>query len=162
MQTGEEIWVKAYKSDGQPYRWWRAMVESGAPGQVVTVTGPGNRVEGPNNRWQPKWAIRSFYWPGHPFNLLEVYRPNGELEEIYIHIASPPRLEPGVLAYTDWELDVVRDSTGAVRLVDEDEFAQAARQFGYSADFQARCYRAAEEALALAAGWVAHGLPAAI
>jgi protein associated with RNAse G/E len=159
LRTGEIIQVIANKSDGQAYRRWSARVEAAMPEEVVTVTFPGNQVTGPGLLWLDKWVIRSFYWPGRPYNLLEVYWPDGAVREVYIHIASPPVIESTRLSYTDLELDVVRFPGETAQLIDEDEFAQAAQVYGYTTDFQAACYRAAQEALALAERWTPGGLP---
>lgn len=94
-----------------------------------------------------------------PYNLLEVYRPDGSLIEVYIHIASLVRLEGATLHYTDHALDVVLRPGEAPRVVDEDEFAQAAVQYTYSAGFQAACRQAVVESVQLAAQWKVFGLP---
>jgi hypothetical protein len=47
----------------------------------------------------------------------------------------------------------------AAQIVDEDEFAQAIVDYGYSPEFQAACHQAAREAMGLLMGWVPGGLP---
>jgi protein associated with RNAse G/E len=153
----QKILVQAYKSDGHPYRWWMATVESHSEAGVVTFNPAGHPVEGPGRIWESEYAIRSFYWFGKLYNLLEVYRADGALEEIYINIGSPPEIEDSRLRFTDWELDVVRYRGQPPVIVDEDEFEQAAQIYGYSPQFQEACYRAAHEALALANGWNPYG-----
>jgi protein associated with RNAse G/E len=153
----QKILVQALKSDGQPYRWWMATVESTSEIGVITFNPAGHTIEAPGRAYQSEYAIRSFYWFGKSFNLMEVYREDGELAEIYINIGSPPEIEAARLRYTDWELDVVRFPGQAPQIIDEDEFEQAAQHYGYSPQFQEACYRAAREAVALALGWNPYG-----
>lgn len=80
--------------------------------------------------------IRAYYWFDRPYNLLEVYRPHGELEEIYVHVASPMVVKNGEILYTDYELDVVKPAGDVATIVDEDEFVEATARYGYSAELQ--------------------------
>jgi len=151
--------MRAYKSDGTCYRWWTATVEAVEPGTVVVVTPAGHRLHTPDGDWTSRWAIRSTYWPGRCYSVLEVYQPDGTLAEIYVNINSPIEIGDGQLSYTDYELDVSRELPHRAQLVDEDEFQEAALKYGYSAEFQEICHRVAEEALEIADNWVAKGMP---
>jgi protein associated with RNAse G/E len=159
LATGDLLEIRAHKADGSVYRWWRAIVESIGKGSIVTASRVGDAVHGPGGGWGYKHATRSFYWFDRPYNLAEVYQPDGRLKQIYIHIASPARLDGGVLAYTDFELDVVNRPGQPVRIVDEDEFHRACDAFGYSSDLQGRCRAAIREAVALASTWKIGGPP---
>jgi protein associated with RNAse G/E len=147
MQTGSQVQVKAYKSDGTCYRWWTATVETVEPDVIVTTTPAGHRAHDIDGGWRSQWAIRSYYWPERWYSVLEVYLANGKLVEIYVNINSPV------------ELDVSRELPRKARLVDEDEFQEAAPKYGYSAEFQQTCYRVAKEAIEVANNWVARGMP---
>jgi protein associated with RNAse G/E len=63
------------------------------------------------------------------------------------------------VSFVDHELAVTLLPGGQPQLVDESEFEEAGVQFSYTLDFQAACRRAAAEALVVAAGWHAMGLP---
>jgi protein associated with RNAse G/E len=149
----QKILVQAYKSDGHPYRWWKATVESASQSGVITFAPPGHLVEEPGGSHLVAHAIRCFYWFGKPYNLLEVYRPDGVLEEIYIHISSPPEVIDSCLKYTDLELDVVRYPGQEPFIDDEDEFEQAVHLYGYSPQLRETCYQAVRTAVELANGW---------
>jgi len=157
VQIGEQIQVKAYKSDGACYRWWRATVEAIEEDRIVTVAPAGKRVEALNGGWISTGAIRTFYWLHKPYSLLEIYSLAGELGEIYVNINSLVQIEPGQISYVDYELDVTLQPPGVARIVDQDEFAEAVLLYGYTNEFQQFFYQAAEEAVHLANGWVAKG-----
>jgi GrpB-like predicted nucleotidyltransferase (UPF0157 family)/protein associated with RNAse G/E len=158
LQPGDVLCVRAYKSDGQWYRWWTATVESVTPTCITTLSPPNNAIHTPTGQWHFKLAIRSYYWFDRPYNLLEVYHPDGTVAEIYVNIGSPIVQKGAELQFTDHELDVLKISGQLARIVDEDEFMAASTHYGYSAEFQKICYQNANMALELAEKWVAQGL----
>jgi protein associated with RNAse G/E len=159
LHVGERVEVRALHADGQPYRWWNAVVESVHPDRLVTWNWAGHRVEGLQWSWISQGSIRAVYWLDRLYNLLEVYDSAGNLEEIYINVASPPIVRGRRVSFVDHELDVTLCPGGQPRVVDEEEFEEAAARFPYSQDFQGACRRAAAEALVVAAGWCPGGLP---
>src|SRR5690606_20757865 len=105
--------------------------------------------------------IRGHYWFDRPFNLLEVFAVDGTLVEIYVNVASQPVLDGDRLTFADYELDVSIEGDGPPRILDEDEFVEAIKRYGYSAEFQASCRAAAQDGLALAASWTPGCVPVA-
>ena len=160
MKPGDCVRVRAYKSDGTCYRWWTATVETAGADELVLVTPVGHLIEDPGDSFVSPNALRVFYWPGKWYSLLEAYTPDGELSEIYVNISSPMEIEGLEMRFTDYELDVSRRQPGEAELLDEDEFEEAAIEYGYSEEFQRLCYEVAREAIDLANRWVARGMPA--
>lgn len=158
-RPGERIDLHALKADGKVYRTWRSLVESVGDDWLVTVNHPGEKVGGPGGGWCMMHAARTYYWFDRPYNLMEVYNPNGSLKQIYIHIASPATFAHGVLSYTDHELDVVKRDDNPVRVLDEAEFRAAVEIYGYSAGFESSCREAVCRAMALAETWRPSGIP---
>ena len=152
-RPGQTIEIQALKSSCSPYRWWRAVVESYDHEHMSTLNRIGDTVEGAGQGWRYKHNHRTIYWFDRPYNLSEVYERDGRLKQLYVHIASPPKLEGDLLMYIDYELDVVWRPGRAPRVTDEDEFLAASSQFGRSPEFQAACRRAVEEALQLVMRW---------
>ena len=159
MRPGDEIEIRVFKADGSHYRSWRSTVESVATDRVVTVTPIGRDVVGPGGGWTTRWDGREIYWLDRPYNLIEVYEPDGPVRELYSHIASPPRLEDGAVVYVDHELDVVLKPGKEPVLEDEDDFAEATARFGYSEAFRASCYEAAAMATSQIRDWRPAGNP---
>jgi protein associated with RNAse G/E len=159
MEIGESVRVRAYKSDGTCYRWWYATVEAVETDRVVLVTSAGHRVEDVRGAWASPYAIRATYWLDRWYSLLEVYAPDGRLVEIYVNLGSPAEIEDSQIRFTDYELDVSRKPPDEARIVDEEEFLEAASKYGYSEAFQQACYELAREALGVANAWAAQGMP---
>lgn len=155
LRVGDVIGVRAFKSDGQWYRRWMSTVEQVTAACIITLSPPNNATYTPTGQGQSKLAIRSYYWFDRPYNLLEVLEADGTLAEVYINIASPIVQKGAEIHFTDHELDVLKRRGEPARIVDEDEFAAAALQYGYSAGFQTYCHQQAQLALALAERWPA-------
>lgn len=159
LRAGDQMQVRAYKSDGTCYRWWTATVETVAPDEFVLVTPVGHPIQDPGGNFVSENALRVLYWPGKWYSLLEAYTPGGKLAELYVNISSPVEIDGLEMRFTDYELDVSRIPPHQARLEDEDEFQEAAAEYGYSEEFRRECYQVAREAIELANTWVAQGMP---
>ena len=153
MQAGDRVQVRVLRADGALYRSWQATVEQVTLTALVVFKAVGTLVEGPAGGWESEYAVRTCYWFDRPYNLAEVYTPDGRLLELYANIAGPPQVEDGCLSYVDHELDVVCEPGQPPYVVDQDEFAEAAVRYAYSAAFQAECWRAVEAARAAELAW---------
>lgn len=158
MKPGDLIWVRLFKSDGSAYRWFRTRVESVSDECLITYTPAGQEVlHNPewyaNPVYHTKHDMRTFYWPGRRHDMLEFYSPDGSLVELYANITSPVEIINEEVRFIDHELDVQMYAGQAPRIVDQDEFAEAAKKYDYTAEFMAACYAQAEELLPLMANW---------
>ena len=165
MKPGDEIWVRVFKADGSTHRWWRAQIEEAGEDCIIAYAGIGNEVfHNPDRFLRPVFrqrrVIRSYYWPGRRHNLLEVYEPDGSLRELYIDIISPIRLAGNEVHFVDHELDVQMKAGDIPRIIDQDEFAEAAQQYGYTEEFVRESYNLAEQLLGLLSGWTPRGFDA--
>ncbi len=70
--------------------------------------------------------------------------------ESYANVALPATFDGGVVRWVDLDLDVLIRSTGAVSLVDVDEFLEHGRRFAYPGDLVSRAYATADGLLAAA------------
>lgn len=161
MKAGNQIHVRACKTDGTVYRNWHTTIESVDTDSIVTISPVGSMVMDQTRLGDHpiKHHLRSYYWYDKFYNLIEVFDVDGILIEIYINIAAPPEFENGIMSFKDHELDVVRDMPGPAKIIDEDEFAEAAVKYQYSKEFQEKMYSAAEEAMELANHWKARPVP---
>ena len=72
------------------------------------------------------WVLRRAY-----------FRADGRLIGELYNIQTPVELQPGVVRYTDLEVDVVRRPDGSVDVVDEDDLAQAVETGGIAPELAA-------------------------
>ncbi len=153
MKSGDTIWVRVFKADGTLYRSWQALVESITDECIVTFTEANNPVYLAARTHHETRPIRNYFWPGRRHDLLEVYDPDGRLHELYVNIASPVELLDGEIRCIDHELDVQMYAGDVPRVIDQDEFAEAAEQFGYTEQFMQESYALAESLLDVLANW---------
>jgi protein associated with RNAse G/E len=160
MKIGDQIQVQACKADGSVYRSWHTTIETMDADSLVTVSPAGSTMQDKKRgNVLIEHALRSHYWLDKFYNLVEAFDTQGNLIEIYINIASPPEFENDVMSFKDHELDVSKYPPKAAKLIDEDEFAEAAVKYQYTQEFQEKMYSAANEALELANHWQAKPSP---
>ena len=158
MKPGDLIWVRVFKADGSTHRWWQAVVESVTADCLITYAQAGNPVfHNPDRFAKPvyhqKHHMRTYYWPGRRHDMLEVYWPDGRLYELYANITGPVDLLDDEVRFIDHELDVQMDAGQAPRIVDQDEFTEAASSYHYTDEFMRACYDLAEEIVVLMGQW---------
>lgn len=153
MIAGDTIQVRVFKANGAFYRSWWGKVEAASSECVVVLTRPKNPITMPDKTvLQPRY-IRAYYWPDRRHTILEVYEPDGRLYELYADITSPIEIVDGEIHYIDHELDVSMLVGETPKIIDEDEFSEAAATFGYSTAFQAECYVLAEKLVNMVGDW---------
>ncbi len=74
-----------------------------------------------------------YYWLDRWYNVFRFHRPNGRFRNFYCNINMPPELGDGFLDYVDLDLDLLSDTDGNFRILDEDEYLENSKAFGYSA-----------------------------
>lgn len=160
MKPGDKIHVHACKADGTVYRNWHTTIESASTDSIVTISPAGGMVEDrARKNYTIEYILRSHYWFDKFYNLIEVFDTQGNLIEIYINIAAPPKFENGGMSFKDHELDVSKVFPGKAQIVDEDEFTEAAVKYQYSREFQEKMYSTANKCLELANHWQAKPAP---
>lgn len=157
-QENDILTVQTLHADGQCFRSWTSRIEQVTEAGLIMLSVPGHDVEDVKGNWVLRNYIRSYFWFDRPYNVLEVYEPDGTFIELYMNVASPPTLEGDTLTWTDHELDVSKLPGQPARIVDQDEFADAAIRYRYSPEFQAHCHVISEELRQLAERWMPAGL----
>lgn len=99
------------------------------------------------------WWVAAFQ-PGAE-RIVEVHHPEGGIdletgvEQIYVHMASPPTLTAEAVSFVDLLLDVIRLPDGTVAVLDEDELDAAATDGLLPLDVVANARRACDEVAAM-------------
>src|SRR3970282_170881 len=90
------------------------------------------------------------FWRDRWYNVFRLSRPNCPLALWYCNVTTPAVFDGRHLSYVDLDLDVAVRPDGCVELLDEDEFEQHQRTYGYPAEVIARAEDAAHEVSQLA------------
>jgi protein associated with RNAse G/E len=155
IKVGDLVTFRSLHADGSWYRQWQTTIESITDTQIVTYSPPNSWFDDINRgiRKLPR-AMRCYYWRSTFYNLLEVIESDSSIAEVYLNVASPLQSHGDEMHFVDYELDVIKLPGQLARIIDQDEFEQAIGLYGYSAEFQAKCWQAAEEARLLAERWL--------
>jgi protein associated with RNAse G/E len=161
VRPGDTVQVRQVHADGRVYRWWTATVEAADDREIILIWPAGTVYEAPAPEAVKValYDVRAFCWTDRPYNVVEHYDAAGAAGPIYCDIASPIRVEGTTLSYTDYELDVAKYPGKTIQIEDEDEFEEAIALYGYTAELQAECRRALEEARAAVEAWEPRGAP---
>lgn len=158
MKPGDLVWVRVFKTGGIPHRWWRPVVETATPECVVVFSEANSLLFTVAEIIVLPRLFRTFFWPGRRHTLLEIYEPDGRLYELYADITSPIEVTDDEVRFIDHELDVSMIAGEKPRIIDQEEFAEAAEQFGYSDEFVRESYALAEQLVEVLTNWLPRGV----
>jgi uncharacterized protein len=122
---------------------WRGIFRYAWHGEVIQRTddllllqaiwqGPGEPRVG-SIRFEAGDRFLEYYYPGRPYAIWQIARPDGTLKGWYCNVSTPPVERDGVLRFDDLLLDVLVYPDGSYTVLDEDDFA-AARAEGLPED----------------------------
>ena len=86
--------------------------------------GPGEPLVG-TIRFEAGDRFLEYYYPGRPYAIWQIERPDGALKGWYCNVSTPPVERDGILRFDDLLLDVLVYPDGRYTVLDEDEFAAA-------------------------------------
>jgi uncharacterized protein (DUF952 family)/protein associated with RNAse G/E len=149
---GDSIWLRAVNFDGSPHWSHPAPLVSATRGPVITQTAYGTVVAREEGSFTSNFFTRGHYWPDRWYNVIRLEDVNHQLQGYYCNIAEPVPFDGSTVSYVDLQLDVrvFLGGEGGLtwRLLDEDEFEEARRHYGYGRALVERCYRAVDECVA--------------
>jgi predicted RNA-binding protein associated with RNAse of E/G family len=87
------------------------------------------------------------------YHVMEMYDVSGQLIGLHGDVGSPAEIRDSTIWFTDYELDVIWKPNGEVQIEDQAEFIKAVAAYGYSPEFQERCWRGAEQLRRILADW---------
>jgi len=153
---GTRILLRATKYDGTAH-WIQPFTAVSDDGTLLVAQ---YRARTPiftsRGEFRSPYDSRVYFWRDRWYNVFRLSRPGCALSLWYCNITTPPLFDGRHLSYIDLDLDVAVRPDGEINLLDEDEFAEHQRKYGYSPRVVARAEEAACEVQALAQR---HGFP---
>jgi hypothetical protein len=126
----EMVRVIYSKYDGSPHRDYpaRRLAEDDLGVWLGVVKGTASVYHGRPSVEQIPFVLlvpHDGWWTG-------MFNPPPRTSEVYCDMATPARWDGDTVHIVDLDLDVVRRrATGVIELLDEDEFAEHRKRFGY-------------------------------
>jgi protein associated with RNAse G/E len=149
LVAGTPIPVESTKFDGSlHYRYTMTVVAD--EGDRLLAWGPvGTRFESYRGVYDATRHFLMLHYRDRDWNLEVMWEPDWKPNKHYVNIALPATWDDGTLRYVDLDLDISWWPDGAVRLLDEDEFAEHRERFGYPQWLIDRAWAAVDEVRAL-------------
>jgi uncharacterized protein len=88
-----------------------------------------------------------YYFKNKWFNVFRFHEPEGDFKFYYCNINMPPKFENNVLDYVDLDLDVLVQKDFSFKILDEDEFEQNSKLYGYSNEIKLKAKKTLNELL---------------
>lgn len=128
----KEIIVNSRKYDGSLHRSWNCELVSfdgeklelkGSFAETVEHSQLGILAAGT--------VLHEYFWLSRWYNVFRFENLAGGLQCHYLNITQPPTFDGSTLEFVDLDIDIVAWPDGRIEVLDEDEFAENSRAYGY-------------------------------
>lgn len=147
-----DIEIQVAKHDGRAHWRHASTLLREDNGFLMTHTPKGTPFTNMKGVGVSAESWTSYYWPGRWFNVVQFTANAEHPPGWYCNVASPAKLEGGILSYIDYELDLMVYPTPegmTWELLDEDEFEEACTLCDYDEALVARCRAAVQQLIGM-------------
>lgn len=139
MEASTMTLIKSFKHDGHLHRVWLAnwpvpadrLAPAHAAESMLAFVNCQTRIrEADGREWVSKIPGVSFFIPDKWYNVVALIEDGGV--RYYCNVASPFYRNGNVLTYIDYDLDVILNQKGEVRIVDEEDYNRHRKLYRYS------------------------------
>ena len=142
IENGDAIVVSVLKYDGREHRRWPARIAETVGPLIVLDAVFDEEIEHDLLGKVLSGTISTeYYWLDRWYNVFRFSSSDQVLQKFYCNINAPPQFDGRVLSYVDLDIDVLVEPDLTYRILDEDDFEQNARRYGYPEEIRtnARC-----------------------
>lgn len=149
-EPGTRILLRATKYDGTAH-WIQPFSVVADDGVLLTAQ---YRARTPiytsRGEFRSPYDSRVYFWRDRWYNVFRLSRPGCPLSLWYCNVTTPPTFDGCQIGYVDLDLDVSVRPNGCIKLLDEDEFAEHQKKYGYPEEVIRKAEAAAIEVAAMA------------
>lgn len=149
-QTGSRILLRATKYDGTAHWIQPFQVVSDDGNLLVASYRARTPIYTSRGEFRSPYDSLVYFWRDRWYNVFRLSRPGCELALWYCNVTTPPKFDGCQIGYVDLDLDVKVTPDGDVHLLDEDEFEEHQKQYGYPRNVIEHAGDAAEELMTMA------------
>lgn len=132
-KKGTYTYIQSFKHDGSLHRTWcKAFVLEADEDHVVAVTDRAWVIEADGRKWITREPAICFLYSKYWFNVISMIRHTGVY--YYCNLASPSIYDGEAVKNIDYDLDVKLYPDGGYQILDENEYAEHAKEMNYSTD----------------------------
>ncbi len=146
MFNPDQITVRVLKYDGAEYRRWSASVTR-QDGLLIVLDAAFSLDVQHDLLGDIGRGTRTieYYWLDRWFNIFRFLESDGTTKLFYCNVNMPPTISAGVLSYIDLDIDVLVQPDFSYQILDLDEFATNALQYGYPESVKSQAQAAVDE-----------------
>jgi protein associated with RNAse G/E len=150
IENGDAIVVSVLKYDGREHRRWPARIAETVGPLIILDAVFDEEIEHDLLGKVLSGTISTeYYWLDRWYNVFRFSSSDQVLQKFYCNINAPPQFDGRVLSYVDLDIDVLVEPDLTYRILDEDDFEQNARRYGYPEEIRANARRALTEVIGL-------------
>jgi protein associated with RNAse G/E len=150
IENGDAIVVSVLKYDGREHRRWPARIAETVGPLIILDAVFDEEIEHDLLGKVLSGTISTeYYWLDRWYNVFRFSSSDRVLQKFYCNINAPPQFDGRVLSYVDLDIDVLVEPDLTYRILDEDDFEQNARRYGYPEEIRANARRALTEVIGL-------------
>ncbi|HZN01672.1 MAG TPA: DUF402 domain-containing protein [Pyrinomonadaceae bacterium] len=150
IENGDAIVVSVLKYDGREHRRWPARIAETVGPLIILDAVFDEEIEHDLLGKVLSGTISTeYYWLDRWYNVFRFSSSDQVLQKFYCNINAPPQFDGRVLSYVDLDIDVLVEPDLTYRILDEEDFEQNARRYGYPEEIRANARRALTEVIGL-------------
>lgn len=135
-EVGTFVHIQSYKHDGSLHRTWsRGFVLESDEKHIVAVTDRAWVIESDGRKWLTREPAVCFFYNDMWFNVISMIRHAGIY--YYVNLASPSVYDGEAIRNIDYDLDIKLYPDGGYSILDENEYAEHAKEMNYPEDIKA-------------------------
>ena len=150
MHNSAQITVRVLKYDGAEYRRWNATLSRRTGSLIVLDAAFADDVQH-DLLGNISCGTRTieYYWLDRWYNVFRFLESDGTTKLFYCNINMPPALRGGVLSYIDLDIDILVQPDFSYQVLDLEEFAANALNYGYSEEVKSQARAAIDEVVSM-------------
>src|SRR5512139_2659698 len=149
-RPGSRILLRATKYDGTAHWIQPFQVVSDDGNLLVASYRARTPIYTSRGEFRSPYDSLVYFWRDRWYNVFRLSRPGCNLALWYCNVTTPPSYDGSQIGYIDLDLDVTVRANGCVDLLDEDEFEDHQKFYGYPESVIAEAERAAGDLMHLA------------
>ncbi|MGE3075644.1 MAG: DUF402 domain-containing protein [Dehalococcoidia bacterium] len=149
-RPGSRALLRATKYDGTAHWIQPFQVVSDDGNLLITSYKARTPIYTSRGEFRSPYDSLVYFWRDRWFNVFRLSRPGCQLALWYCNVTTPPSYDGQQIGYIDLDLDVTVRPNGCIELLDQDEFEEHQKLYGYPESVIEQAELAAQEVANLA------------
>lgn len=149
-RPGSRALLRATKYDGTAHWIQPFQVVSDDGNLIIASYKARTPIYTSRGEFRSPYDSRVYFWRDRWYNVFRLSRPGCQLALWYCNVTTPPSYDGQQIGYIDLDLDVTVRPNGCIELLDQDEFDEHQKRYGYPQSVIDQAEQAARDVAELA------------